>query len=692
MTRIGLRASPRPSVRTRAAIALGLASLMLGACNTLLGISSPVDPPPNAADGSLVAVLLDAGPDGADARPDLADATPDAAADSADANADSTVDGSDEANGAPDAVGASSDAADAGSGADASDASSAPPLVITPATLPDALLNLAYSATFAATGGTGAAQRWTLASGALPAGLDLELDGTLHGVPVQEGAFSVHVTVSELPPGTATATEAVTLMVVRKHWLAYRANPELPNNFGIFAFDIRSPSVQTKVSTNVPAQTGSVDRFDFSPDGKYLAYLGFPVAEGIYQLYVVDMTGDTPGPPRRVNEYGAVVDFVWSADGRYLAFDDEGEGTTAILVADLTQPQSHPVQAATGTGSINDIGFVTDDLLTYWLDNLAFTRRSPNGMFGAAQLFTFPGGLVQSWPDLESGLFASRGENCQDPTWSLIDFRDPLTIRQLTGYVSVSPGRDFIAHRENSDYQYVIYSAWGTDPLTSFPSASHFCSPGGWSHDGGLFVAGGDDDTLQVTRISDDRATATTSALPGTYGTVTENGPPLFSPDNHWLGFATNQGAFVVKNDRGSLGPAIGGGVAVSASFGEPRLAFSPDSTHMASAEASSTGRAASIRLTDLRQDPPTTVDPAHVTSVGSGVNALGWSLDSSRVGFIVRNGTYPAPTDLYMENAAAPTFVDPTSVNLTKFPPCDLDPTTCRMVTAFEFQPAFTH
>jgi hypothetical protein len=674
MTRTNCNPKSRQAARAHVPVALGLVSLTLGACNSLLGISTPVEIPADAASDSLVTVLVDAGPDGADAR---VDAPNDVGRDGADATPDSADATPDSADGGPDASDAGSDA----------DASPPPPLVITPATLPDARFNVPYSVKFTAMGGTGAEQRWTMTSGALPPGLDLELDGTLHGVPVQEGVFALDVAVSELPPGIATATEHLTLIVVRKHWLAYLANPQLASNFGIFAIDIRSPNAQVKVSTNIPATTGSVERFDFSPDGKYLAYLGYPLAMGFDQLYVVDMTGDTPGTPRKVNEYGAVDDFTWSPDGRYLAFDDQSEGDDAILVADMTQPQSHPVQAATGTGNLNGLGFVTDDLLTYWLDNLAYTRRSADGTFGAAQLLTIFGAPVQRWPDLESALFASNGENCQDPTWSLIDFRTPLIIRQLVGYVSVSPGRDFVAHRQNPDYQYVIYSAWGTDPLTTFSTASHFCSPGGWSHDGSLFVAGGDDDTLQITRIAG--ATATTSPLPGSYGTVAENGPPRFSADDRWLGFSSNQGAFVVRNNHGSLGAAMGGGVPVNAEFGEPRISFSPDSTFMASGEAGSTDRAASLRVMDLRQDPPaTTTLSLQGTTAGSAVNALGWSADSSSVAFIVRDTAFPSPIDLYLESAAAPNPPDLTQVNMTKFPPCDLDSTTCRIVTAFEFQP----
>jgi hypothetical protein len=329
---------------------------------------------------------------------------------------------------------------------------------------------------------------------------------------------------------------------------------------------------------------------------------------------------------------------------------------------------------------------VTDDLLTYWLDKLAFTRRAPGGDFGTPQLLTLLGGLVQRWPDLESGLFASAGESCQDPTWTLIDFRDPFTTRSLVGDVSVSPGRDHVAHRENADYEYFIYTTWGTDPLVSFPTASHYCAPGGWSRDGTLFVSAGDNDTLQVTHV--DGATATTGPLAGSYGTVAENGPPTFSPDDRWLAFSTSLGAYVVANNHGTFGPLVGGGIPVSASFAQPRLAFAPNSTQLASAEADSTGRPASTRLTDFRVQPPVPADLPLGTQAGSGVFALGWSVHSTELALVVRDGPYPSATNLYLYSAPLTPATPTRARNVTAFDACDSSSGACEQVTGFAFQP----
>lgn len=557
---------------------------------------------------------------------------------------------------------------------------------ITPASLPDALYNAPYAVTLVVSDGSGGGKAWSITGGALPHGLDFGADGTIDGVPLQEGPFSFDVTASDLPPGTGTTTGHFTLTVRRKYWLVFRANTaEALDAFGLYAVDVRNPAIQIRVSSNIPTTTGTVDKFEFSPDGRWLAYVGYQVV-GVRSLYVVDMSGPDPGLPRAINEYGAVNDFAWSPDSRWLAFTDQDTPGVDILVADVTRPQANPARGAAGVGTASGLGFVTSDLLSYGLNQLAFTRRAPGGDFGTPQMLTVTGSLVRRWPDLQSGLFASPGESCQDPTWTLIDFRDPLTTRTLVGYVSVSPGRDHVAHRANPDFRYAVYPAWDTQPIVTFPSASHNCAPGSWSHDGTLFVSAGDDDTLQVTHV--DGATGTTGALAGSYGTVAENGPPVFSPDDRWLGFSTSVGVFVARNDHGTLGPIHGGGIPVTAPFAWPLLAFAPNSTQLASGEADSMGRPASTRLTDLRQDPPTAIDLYLGNQAGGSVIALGWSVHSTELALVARDGAPLSPTNLYLYSAPLTPVVSAGATNITAFDHCESGSGACQMVTGFAFQP----
>ena len=87
------------------------------------------------------------------------------------------------------------------------------PLVISPAALPAAVINVAYSATLTSTGGQGPFI-WALASGTLPAGLTISRGGVISGTPTTLGSttFKVSVTDSQTPTAAddiATKTIAV---------------------------------------------------------------------------------------------------------------------------------------------------------------------------------------------------------------------------------------------------------------------------------------------------------------------------------------------------------------------------------------------------------------------------------------------------------------------------------------------------
>ena len=85
------------------------------------------------------------------------------------------------------------------------------PLGITTATVPGASLDLPYFDQMVATGGT-APYAWSLASGTLPAGLTLNGDGTLQGIPTVSGTADVQVEVTDSTtptPGTATVALAI---------------------------------------------------------------------------------------------------------------------------------------------------------------------------------------------------------------------------------------------------------------------------------------------------------------------------------------------------------------------------------------------------------------------------------------------------------------------------------------------------
>ncbi len=87
------------------------------------------------------------------------------------------------------------------------------PLVITLTTpLPSGVVNIAYSATLTASGGT-APYSWSITGGALPSGLALGAGGVLAGTPTAVGSstFTIQVADSESTPQTTTVSVALAI-------------------------------------------------------------------------------------------------------------------------------------------------------------------------------------------------------------------------------------------------------------------------------------------------------------------------------------------------------------------------------------------------------------------------------------------------------------------------------------------------
>ena len=87
----------------------------------------------------------------------------------------------------------------------------ATPLTITTVTLPGSTLNVSYSATLAAGGGT-PPYTWSIADGSLPPGLSLDSGtGVLSGTPAATGAFSFTVQVTDSGNPGQTNTQALSI-------------------------------------------------------------------------------------------------------------------------------------------------------------------------------------------------------------------------------------------------------------------------------------------------------------------------------------------------------------------------------------------------------------------------------------------------------------------------------------------------
>ncbi len=88
----------------------------------------------------------------------------------------------------------------------------APTIVIDPASLPDGVTSVAYSAVISATGGV-APYTFAVTAGSLPGGLSLATDGTLSGIPTGPGTFNFDVQASDANGQTATRSYSVLVQV-----------------------------------------------------------------------------------------------------------------------------------------------------------------------------------------------------------------------------------------------------------------------------------------------------------------------------------------------------------------------------------------------------------------------------------------------------------------------------------------------
>lgn len=96
-----------------------------------------------------------------------------------------------------------------GGGGGAAGSPPATPLSVTTSSLADATVGTAYTASLAASGGSGKGYSWKVTSGSLPAGLSLAAAGSISGTPSTAGTSSFTVQVTDSASDTATASLSI---------------------------------------------------------------------------------------------------------------------------------------------------------------------------------------------------------------------------------------------------------------------------------------------------------------------------------------------------------------------------------------------------------------------------------------------------------------------------------------------------
>lgn len=570
------------------------------------------------------------------------------------------------------------------------------PEIVTDA-LPKAVFRIPYAFSFEGAGGTEDGYSWELASGELPPGLSITPGGALSGEPEREGIFGFDVRLTD--SAGASARRTFRLDVTRKRWLVYHSDEEVQGEYQIYAVDVArtldppSDGVWKWKLTEHPGSYVSPNPYAFSPDGRWLAYL-----DGVgtlRSLYVRDMTGLDLGFPRRIDDFPtatdvSVTDFDWSPNSQLLAFTVSLDGyPPSVYYTDFRfDPPSGPIDVTAPRGSYS-LDWVSNEVLTHSGDyGMNLARRDDNGFFDWEPL-GFYGYVRQRWPEQNVAAFDLYNDGCGGTRY-LVDFRaSEADIFEFEGPIQVSRNLAYLAHW-NPPLGYQIYPVWRDTPVAVIPADSIYCAPGAWSNDGRRFVSVGYEDN-QLYFVTLDGTATVPVRVPGAHlpvGGITV-ARPEFSPDDAWLVFSSNLEFFLAPNSSSGIGPSVPIGLGNEAE-GFAGFRFAPNSKLLAGSTAPRTTGPGEAFVVDLRSGEPGA--PLRFLPRGDedgAVYGLEWSVDSTRLAYIMRDAPWPAPYRLFVVNpeSALGAKGAPVATEISS-PLIGCVESTCRFVAAFAFQP----
>jgi hypothetical protein len=184
---------------------------------------------------------------------------------------------------------------------------SAPPLSVTTSSLAGGTLGTAYTATVAATGGI-TPYTWSISVGALPAGLTINANtGVISGTPTGSATglinFTVKVTDSEQPSGSATAALSITITAAPLSVVT----SSLPTGVAQSVY----PGATLQAAGGVSPYTWSVTNGSLpaglSLNGSTGAISGTPTASGTTTFTVTVTDSETPTPQHATKDLSITV-------------------------------------------------------------------------------------------------------------------------------------------------------------------------------------------------------------------------------------------------------------------------------------------------------------------------------------------------------------------------------------------------
>lgn len=476
-------------------------------------------------------------------------------------------------------------------------------LVIVTTVLPTAFVNQPYVAELTASGGSGTGYSWTITQGQLPAGLTLAPSGTpatsISGTPSASASETFEIEVRDSNNTVSRSTFSLRVTGAQRY-VAWVGDTAVDNDTSVFVVDISGPTpgAAFQVSPSAPG-TGdaptSASFTQFSPDNTKIAFRGDFQIDGVQELFVADLSGPNPAVAVRVNAplviSGAVGSFAWSPDSQWLTYqaDQDVDAVLEQYVVNVGSSIGTPMKINGPMVNGGDVG----------IDDFGFSPDSTRAYYLADQEVDNVFYLYSV--DLLSGTPSA-----------------PVRVNLPLNPALADVAEDGIAYTADSDH--IIYVADQTvaDVDEVFIVDLSGPTPGTPITVNGALVAGGD---VLATRVQ-------------------------LSPDRNWLAYIADQQTDTVNelyavDLRGALPAApvklntpmvTGGDVAT--------ISWSPDSTRLIYLADADTDVSVEIYMVGVGGFTPTTAVkvnapiPATSVVVNNVTNGFIWSPDASWVAY----------------------------------------------------------
>lgn len=435
-----------------------------------------------------------------------------------------------------------------------------------------------------------------------PPGLYFDADtATLQGIAEGDGVLTVEVTDAD----AHTVQKSYPVEARDRCWLAFVASEPAPAHLELI--DGRLVERQPAARRALPEQRGTepVVDFQFSPDGRFVAYR-LAAGPGALRLELGRLSN---GRSHAIVTDGTVTAYAWSSDASTLAIAFEAAGQSFLGGVDVSAADATSLDPDVPLGAIRSLAAVAappvDSALAWYAQGrLAFLggtgrrlvttalqpdRFAPSsqrgGFSGAARLLPGPGGVFVAEPATGLHEFFPDGVAPSTPhaDGSVISASGAFAGLARDGAVQI-----FRPERASSPAGSPSFAASGCNTLLAWASQRERIACADDS--------GGEDRVAWFEISAAGDAITALGSISGAFPGAEQAGRRRsLSASGRWFAFSTRDDVYVVRTQPGA--PRLQTALPVSALGAAPSvLSFSPDESFLA------IGAANTLGLIDLEQ------------------------------------------------------------------------------------------